>query len=121
MLQPIKESDWKILRELARVALDRFCRRVLGEAGRLCDDADPRGAHERYLALCRLIQDRDEELGGTFNDLRRSVALLQLARMRRGQLVTDEEFGRFSPETRHRVESLLEVSRPRNARMESGG
>jgi hypothetical protein len=106
----ILESDWKILRKLGPVALDRFCRRVLDEISALAADAS-KSNHERYLAIYKLLRRRDEELADTFNDLKRSNAVMQLACMRFQDVVSDEELARFSPETRASVERFLEVWR----------
>ena len=99
------EADWRILRDLAKVALDRFCKRVLEEACELTDDAGgKRGScHDRYLALFRLLKERDRELAGAFNGLRRSTAMIQLLSIWRLQLLTDEELRRFSQGIRDRI------------------
>jgi hypothetical protein len=55
MTRQIPESDWKIFRQLHPVALERFCERTLSEVGRLASDTG-KSAHERYLAVFRLIQ-----------------------------------------------------------------
>jgi hypothetical protein len=99
MTRTILESDWKLFRALHPVALERFCEQVLSEVGQLASEAD-KSAHERYLGVYQLLRRRDKELAQAFNDLRRSTALLQLAILRARGLVTDEEFARFSPETR---------------------
>jgi hypothetical protein len=101
----IPESEWKVFRRLRAVALERFCDRVLEEAGRLAADGS-RGSHERYLEPYRLIQKRDEELGDCFNDPRRSTASFQLARIHGERLLTEEELHQLSPETRAVMEFL---------------
>lgn len=105
------EADWRILRDLARVALERFCRRVLEEAAPLVTaPEDPsKTYHERYAALFTLMGQRDKELAHTFNGLCRSTALIQLANMRQYQLLMDEEFMRFSQPTRERVQGILTI------------
>jgi hypothetical protein len=103
MTRQISEVDWKLFRQVHPLALERFCERVLAEVGQLALQAG-KSAHERYLAVFRLLQRRDKELGEAFNDLRRSTALLQLAILRSRGLVTDEEFARFSPETRGAIQ-----------------
>lgn len=110
MRDQIRESDWKILRDLKPLALERFCERTLGEIAAITI-ATTKGAHERYLEVFRLIDRRDEELALAFNDLRRSNAILNLATMRSRGLVTDEEFQRFSAETRDVVERILSTDR----------
>lgn len=110
-MRDIPERDWKILRELKPIALERYCRGVLEEVAALVGaSADGGGGyHHRYLALFKLLRERDGDLGNAFNDLKRSTALLQLACMRRLGLLTDEEFARFTQETRERVQGILEV------------
>jgi hypothetical protein len=110
MEREIHERDWKLFRQLQPIALDRFCERVLAEVTRLA--ADPKTSnHDRYLAVFKLLQRRDEELADAFNGPRRSTALIQLARIHFQELLTEEEFVRFSPETRASVQGLLEMWR----------
>jgi hypothetical protein len=100
------ESEWKLFRQLQAVALERFCERVLSEVGHLTADAR-KNHHERYLAVFKLIKRRDKELAHAFDNPRRSAALGQLTCLQGLGLLTDEEFARFSPETRASVEVLL--------------
>ncbi|HEV2293233.1 MAG TPA: hypothetical protein VGR35_05215 [Tepidisphaeraceae bacterium] len=106
MLRDIRESDWKVLRELKPLALARYCDRVLTDVVALASDGN-QGSHERYLAVFSLIQQRDEVLANAFNSLSRSNALWKLAAMRKLDLLTEEEFFRFSPETRQAVDRML--------------
>jgi hypothetical protein len=108
MMGQISESDWKVFRQLHPIALDRFCERVLSDVGRLVCGTD-KSAHERYLAVFKLLQRRDKELAEAFDDLPRSTAWRQLAAIRSRGLLTDEEFGRFSPETQGAVQIFLGV------------
>lgn len=93
----IKESDWKLLRQLKPVALDRFCSRILSEVGQASSD-HAKALHDRYLTVYRLMQDRDYELGQMFNDLKRSNAVDRLYLLRRKGLLTDDEWDNFSDE-----------------------
>ena len=72
----IKESDWKIFRRLHRIALERYCQRVLEEVklATVSDDS----YHDCYLKVYRLMQDRDRTMARAFNDLRRSTALVRV-------------------------------------------
>ena len=105
MTHDFPESDWRVFRELREVALDRFCKRVLDEVGRLREDAS-RSHHERYLDVFRLLRDRDEELAHAFNDPRRSRMVWQLAAIHRYGLLEPDELARFTPQTRETVESF---------------
>lgn len=95
----ISEADWKVFRQLQPLALERFCQRVLDEISRITSDGKMT-SHERYLAVCRLIERRDKELGSAFDGMRRSTAWMQLAHLQNHELLTEEEMSRFSPETR---------------------
>jgi hypothetical protein len=106
MSREIGERDCKLLRELKPVALERFCDRVLAELAGVASARD-RSSHERYLAAFDLIHRRNGELSYAFDGLRRSTALLQFSAMRSHGLVTDEEFARFSVETRDVVRAIV--------------
>jgi len=102
MSREIKESDWKLLRQLHSVALERFCRGVLLEVERITADTS-KSFHERYVSIYKVIERRDKEMSQAFDDLRRSTAVSHLAAMKSHDLLTDEEFSRFSEETRRIV------------------
>ena len=74
MLREIKEADWKVLRRLHPVALERFCERVLAEIGSVNNDS-ARNFHQRYLDIFEIIERRDREMARIFDDLKRSRAL----------------------------------------------
>jgi hypothetical protein len=80
--------------------------RVLNEVGRIRADTG-KSQHERYVGIYRLMKERDKELGQTFDHLRRSTALMQLATFRSLKLVTEEEYMRFSSSTREIVDKFL--------------
>jgi hypothetical protein len=107
----IRESDWKLFRELRAVALDRFCHRTLVELGRLANDGT-KSHHERYLMVFELLRRRDRELADVFDNPRRSTALLQLALIQSRALLSEEEFARFSAETRELVGDSPGFDRP---------
>jgi hypothetical protein len=94
-MNPISEADWKWLRELQPIALERFCRRVLEEIDDIVVDVK-RTNHERYLAVFELVRERDRELADAFDDLRRSDAFFHLAQIQLRELLTDEEMAGFS-------------------------
>jgi hypothetical protein len=100
------ERDWKVFRELRKVALERFCERVLAgvEAFRLDRQ---RTHHERYLALFRWLGERNQEMALAFDDPKRSQMLNQLIAIRGLDLLESEEFERFTSETRECVESIV--------------
>jgi len=108
MVYEIKESDWKLLRRLHRVALERFCRHVIEEISAATSDrADD--YHERFLKVFALVNERDRELARTFDDLRRSNAVILLAGLMEGGLLSEEEFSQFGPETRDAVAAIQRI------------
>jgi len=109
-MQAVPETDWRLFRALHEVALARFCERVLGEAMAVAQ-ATSRTPHERYLDLFALVRRRDDELARALDDPARSRMLDQLAAMRQLDLLTADEYGRFSEDTRRRVELLTGAGR----------
>ena len=106
MPREIKESDWKILRRLHPLALERFCERVLAEIERVTHESG-RSFHQRYLDTFKIVDQRDREVGRIFDNSKRSNALTMLAQLRSNGLLTDDEFSSLSPETRSAIELLL--------------
>ena len=106
MLDRIPEADWKIFRRLRGLALERFCERVLAEIDGLRTDS-LQSSHERYVQIYRLIERRDQELAQTFDNPRRSVAIMQLAALCHHRLLNEDEFLGFSEVTRQTVERIL--------------
>src|SRR5688500_322642 len=97
MSREIRESDWKLFRELHPIAVNRFCERVLSEIAAITSDAS-KTPHARYGDIFTLVRERDRQIARAFDDKRRSTALLQLGIIHAFGLITDEELGRFSPE-----------------------
>ena len=105
-MREIKESDWKILRELQTVVLERFCRQILSEVKKI--DADSaKSFHQKYLDIFRLVQRRDKEIAQIFDNPRRSKALIQLAEMQSRDLLSSDEYLRFNQETRNIIARRL--------------
>jgi hypothetical protein len=98
----IPERDWKVLRKLKPIALDRFCKRALAEL-KYRAKADDGEHHAAYLAVYKAMQERDAEIAAAFNDMRRSQAFLRLIGIRRLKLLTDEEWNEFSEKTQRSV------------------
>lgn len=96
-MRTIPERDWKIFRDLHPRLLQRFCDRTLLQAQ--TEIGRPGiSAHKRYLAVYRLMRDRDQELARGFNDLRRSTAMGQISVLYSMGLFTDDDLARFGPE-----------------------
>ena len=104
-MRNIEELDWKHLRDLTPVLLDRYCRQILSEAEAIASRHEE-AAHPRYLAVYKLILDRDRELGDMFNNMRRSTAFISILLLRRNGVFTDEEFAGFGEKTKSQILSL---------------
>lgn len=101
-MKDIREADWKRLRDLKPIALDRFCARVLSDIERVSADSAAT-SHQRYLAIYDLIQERDKELGRIFDGLSRSSAVGKLLLMHHAGLLTEGEVAAFSEDIRNAV------------------
>ncbi len=95
----IPESDWKRFKKVREIALERFAQQALDDSQTICAQKS-KSAHKRYLEVYALIRDRDRQIQRTFNDFRRSTAILSLKLMVDLGLVTDEELSEFSAEVR---------------------
>lgn len=102
----VNEADWKVLRRVLPLAVERFCERVLGEIDQAARDRS-RSHQARYLEIFELIRRRDRDIARLFDDPRRSRALTMLTEMRSERLLTEEEFFSLSQQTRSAVEMLL--------------
>ena len=87
----ITEPDWRVLRRVHPLALERFCERVLAEINRVSLDG-AKDHHTRYLQIFRIIEQRDQEMARLFDNPRRSHALTMLAQIRSQGLLTEDEF-----------------------------
>jgi len=106
-LREIKETDWKALRRLHALAVERFCEGVLAEVERVMHNSTE-DAHQRYLDIFRMMERRDREMARLFNGLKRSQGLMMLAQIRSAGLLTEDEFSSLSPETRAVIQMLLD-------------
>jgi len=104
----IAESDWKVLRRVHPLALERYCEDLLAEIERVTYNR-AQSPHQRYLDIFKIIERRDREIASIFNDPKRSNAFTMLARIRAAGFLTEDEFSSLSPETRSAIELQLGV------------
>jgi hypothetical protein len=109
---PFSERDWKHLRSVHGIALERFCAQVLDEAAAIARDGG-RSAHERYLALFRLLHERNAAMAAAFDDLRRSTGLRRLSVMVSLDVLTREELAGFAPDVQEAARDLGQFLSPR--------
>ncbi len=107
MQRDFPEPDWKILSRLKPQALDRLCQRILLESEDIIVRVKEGGYHSAYLELFKHIQTNDKTVSNCFDKWSRSHALEILTNWKSENLLTEEEFVTFSPETREMVNFLL--------------
>jgi hypothetical protein len=110
MSRELKEPDWRLFRQLQRLALERFSQGILDQIA-VASTVDSKSYHQRYLDIFNLIQQRNEEMAEAFDNPRRSTAIIQLAVIVSHGWLTQEEFLRFGEETRNAVESFRDIDR----------
>lgn len=110
MARSLSEREWKVFREVREAAMERFCERVLHEIDSIAREVR-KSHHERYLAVFKMLQDRDDQLASAFNNPRRSDAFRQLACLVGLELLSDEELARFSKETIESAKAIVEIYR----------
>ncbi len=106
----IKESDWKLLRRLHQVALERFCERALADVQSVMADTSV-AYHDRYLKVFDLIRARDKTISRIFDEPRRSTALISLADMKHEGLLNADELAQFSAQARQAIDHIEELRR----------
>jgi hypothetical protein len=109
-MDPFPEVDWKPFRKVREIALQRFCENVLTEVD--AASGSDGSFHDRYVQIYDLIQKRNDELADLFDSPSRSQAFIQLVGMRFRNLLTEDEYLKFSEATRKRIERYLELLQP---------
>lgn len=110
MEELMKDADWKILREMHPMIVDRFCQRHLDNVSKMINTTSV-GAHQRYKDIVALMKSFENLMNLFFADFRRSDGLMKLAGLREAKLVTDEEYALFSAEAHAWVEEFLASSK----------
>jgi hypothetical protein len=102
----IDESDWKLLRRLHQVALEKFSKQILDELEQIRIDPS-KSNHERFLAAFDLINRRNKDIAMAFDDLRRSRAFDRIAAIHSLGLFSKEETAGFTEQTQEIMKVLL--------------
>lgn len=77
----MKESDWKIFKEIKENAIQGFCKISLSEFEQVIKDKNET-AQDAYTLLYRLVINRDKQMALLFDDHSRSKAHIQLLAIR---------------------------------------
>jgi hypothetical protein len=104
-MQDIRESDWKVLRGLADVAMERFFTETLREADEKLRDTTG-DSRERFWRVHSMMMERRKEAAELFDELSRSKARIRLMMMRSRGLITDDEMKDFSAELAAWIDQL---------------
>lgn len=91
----MKESDWKIFKQIKEKAIERFCNLVLEEFREVIDDRETH-VHNRYLLLYKLVNNRNKHMALLFDGQSRSKASLQLLAIRNDNLADEELLSKLS-------------------------
>ncbi|MGN6368057.1 MAG: hypothetical protein ACTHN5_07345 [Phycisphaerae bacterium] len=105
-MEEIRESDWKVLRRLEDVALERFFAGTLREVEEKLRDTSG-GSRERFWRVHSMMKERREEAAELFDGLSRSNAKIRVLMLRKRGLILDEEMKQFSPELAAGTDQLI--------------
>jgi len=104
-MKRIPESDWKKLRSMKSDVLNFVCKRIFEEIDKISSEREGK-EHKAYLKLWKLLNLEDRQIAFMFDDLKRSNAILKLAAWKRNGVISNENFSKFSDETRQIIEAL---------------
>ena len=94
----MKESDWKIFKQIKQKAIELFCSRALQEFEEVITNKND-SVHDKYSLLYKLVRDRDKQMGRLFDDHSRSKAILQLLAIRAEGLADESLLRELSEES----------------------
>ena len=114
---PFAERDWKHLRHVHGIALNRFCTQALDEAIAIAQAPGP-SAHDRYLHLFDFLLDRNATMATAFDDMRRSTGLQRLTAMVGLNLLTSQELAGFNTDVQDTARELSQILPPRRKRQQ---
>ena len=115
---PFTERDWKHLRTVHGIALERFCSQVLDDAVAIARDGEL-SAHERYLQLFQTLHERNDAMATAFDDMRRSTGLQRLTAMVGLNVLTREELAGFAPDVQETAREMSRLLSPRRMATQS--
>jgi len=107
MARAILEKDWKYLRTLIDVMIDRFCLEILNEAETIIRKKRKGKSLKVYQNLYRMIHEREKQLVEDLNDFRRSNAINKTIVLYSNGLMTDEELKGFSMELQNLIRAWV--------------
>jgi len=91
----MKESDWKIFKQIKQRAIEKYCEHALQEFSEIIND-DKEHVHNRFLLIHGLAKNRAKEMGLIFDYDSRSKAPVQLMLIRREGLADSQLLNNLS-------------------------
>ncbi|WP_027360660.1 hypothetical protein [Desulforegula conservatrix] len=104
----IPENDWKIIRSMKDEMLNKACNTIFDKIKSIIDSKGNE-SHKAYLQVWHTINNEDKEIGAMFDDLKRSNAVLKLARWKINGLIDDEDLKKFGKETRDKIKAFTDT------------
>jgi len=98
-MNSIAEKDWKLLRAMKEEKLNQVCGEILQKVSQEME-FEENEEYKAYLKLWKVLNREDKKVSDLFDDLKRSNAIFKLLSWRQNGLITEQEFNRFSEETR---------------------
>ncbi|MBA6293794.1 hypothetical protein H4J58_06385 [Colwellia sp. MB3u-70] len=99
----MKESDWKVFKEIKDKAIEKYCTFALKESQEVISDKKS-NVHNRYLLLYKLLQNSDKKMALLFDGHSRSKALIQLIAIRSEGLADETLLSKLSDEVREKTD-----------------
>jgi hypothetical protein len=106
MINEIKESDWKYLKKLKPVLLERACANINKEAQLILENKENRDQYQLYMALYDHYQKKDDMIADCFDDYRRSTAKQRILSLVYYGIMSEVELQGFSDDTKEFVEIM---------------
>ena len=108
MIDKIKESDWKYLKKLKPILLERACANINKEAQLILENKENRDQYQVYLAIYKHYEKKDDMIADCFNDYRRSTAKRRILSLVYYGIMSEDELQGFSDDTKEFVELMRE-------------
>ncbi|MCP5049875.1 MAG: hypothetical protein GY940_22090 [bacterium] len=111
MIDKIKESDWKYLGKLFPILLERAGGIINKKAQAILENKKNQEQLKVYRSLYRHIKESDEMIADCFDDHKRSRAKQKILMLMQYEIKLEEEFEKFSDDTKETVRYFMERER----------
>jgi len=105
-MNQIPEKDWRLLKKIKSDKLNLACERILSE---IKHEMEIKGSenHKSYLSIWKIMSNADEEIVASFDNIKRSNAIIKLSLWKRSGLLTDQELSKFTADTRDTITQIV--------------